>query len=59
MKARVVYDADGTAELDLEADRISVQLWRGGRCLIRLVDAGKVVREIHLSRVWSVDKDRR
>lgn len=59
MKARIVFDCDGTDELTVEAERISSQLWSSGKAMVRLRDsAGRVLRSLQFSHVYLIDTDR-
>jgi hypothetical protein len=55
VKVTIVYDADGTAELAVEAERVTSQLWGGGRTLVRLINGGKVTRTIQFRRAHLID----
>jgi hypothetical protein len=57
VKARIIYDSDGTSIMVVTGKRISAQLWDSGKALIKVYDRkGKKVREIHLAKVYSIDK---
>jgi hypothetical protein len=58
VKARVVYDSDGTENLAVEAPRLSTQLWDSGRALIKAYDGDRLIRAVHITRAYLIDVDR-
>lgn len=63
MIARICHDADGTCDLIVTGDKISVQTWRREndrtvKALIKVYKRdGAMVRALHLSAVHHVDVD--
>jgi hypothetical protein len=52
VKARILYDADGTSHMTVTARHISSQLFAGGRALIKCSNG----RAVHFGRVYVIDK---
>jgi len=58
MKLRVVFDADGTSEMNIEGHRISAQLFKQGRgtALIKVYnEEGKNTKCYHFTKVYFME----
>ncbi len=56
MKARIVYDADGTHTLTVTGHHLSTQLWNCGKALIQATNRrGRLTRAVHATRTHTID----